>query len=206
MDHVQLGAAHPAETLRGQVLQPAKRAGDRVQSGGLGFGIGDQLRQRMDVERARHQDRIRLLGDESDRLELVHVERHIGMQHRQRDEYRAAGEEQRVAVGRGIRGGARGIQAAGAGLIDHNDFLAPDQRKLLGDKARQCVERAARRRLHDDLDRPAGIIVGVRDRRGSNECYRESDAPQDGSNCAHLGHSARFNRAPGRRRAARARS
>ncbi len=48
----------------------------------------------------------------------------FGAHRRQRDEGRERRHEQRIAVGRGFGGGARGNAAIGAGMIDDDELLS----------------------------------------------------------------------------------
>jgi|RhiMetdeSRZDD1v2_1073273.scaffolds.fasta_scaffold08611_3 hypothetical protein len=94
----------------------------------------------MYAELVRREQRVRLLGDESDGYEFVHVERKVALDLRQDHEYRPACQKQSIAVGWGRRGGARGNKPASAGLVDDDGLLAPCLRQRLSNQSRHHVE------------------------------------------------------------------
>ena len=168
------------------------RAGTVVELARLCFRPGDQLLQRLGAVGGEHRQHRYGLGRQGDRHEVV--ERIVGqalvekLVHHQR---RIDRHEQRVAVGRRLRGRLGADQRVGAGPVLDQDRLAPVLAHLLADDARHDVARAARRERHDDADRPVGIGAGVgpllRDRMARRErgderaqqCKRtiSSDAP-----------------------------
>jgi len=70
------------------------------------------------------------------------------------------GEEQRVAVGIGLRDILRGDGAIGAGLVLDRDRLTERRVHLVGDQPRGEVGRAAGGKGDDEAHRAGRVIVG----------------------------------------------
>ena len=125
-----------------------------------------------------HDEDVRRIRDHRHRREILHrIERQRRIDARADRERTDVGEQQRVAIGRGLGDDLRADVAVGAGLVLDDDRLAPRFRELLADRAREDVRRAARRVRHDDADRLCGIGLRVRRR-----CKRRRHAEQDDGN------------------------
>ena len=98
----------------------------------------------------------------------------------------------RIAVGRGLGRGAGGYDTTAAGLIDRHDLLAPDLAQPIGDHAQRDVDRTARRRIGDDLDRAGRIVLGLRGAaRLAESASNQSDNDLSRGGCMSCSPSAR---------------
>ena len=129
----------------------------------------DQFGDRLRRHRGMHQHDIAARRDQSDRREiLARVVADVGIE-RRIDRQRARGDQQRVAVGRGLGDLARRDGAAGAAAVLDHDGLAEARAHPLGDDARDHVVAAAGRVGHDQRDRVGRIIR----RAGCRRCPPE---------------------------------
>ncbi|MEH2615466.1 hypothetical protein V1285_000412 [Bradyrhizobium sp. AZCC 1620] len=79
-----------------------------------------------------------------------------------REQHRAVGaDEQGVAVGRHFRERLAGNQAAGAGLVFHDEWLAQLGLQPVGNDARRAVDIAACRIGDDQLNLPRRPLLGL---------------------------------------------
>jgi hypothetical protein len=107
---------------------------------------------------------------EADRREIArHLDRQVGGGARRRHEGRERRDEQRVAIGRRAGRQPRRDRAAGARLVNRQRLLAPDLGEPVGDNAQDHVDRAAGRRVGDDLDRTGGEVLRACDDRGCED-------------------------------------
>src|SRR5262249_13725812 len=83
-------------------------------------------------------------------------------------ERRAAegGRGQRVAVGLRLRRFFRADRVAGAGAVVDDHGLAEGRGEIIADEPGDHIHRPARRRRHDDLDRPRRVGPGESCRKG----------------------------------------
>ena len=137
--------------------------------------------QRPHRQRRRHDQDVRRAADHRDRREVL--DRVVGkLAHRRIGAVRAdVADHQRVAVGRGARGGERCDDAAAAALVLDDDRLAEHLAQPLGDGARDEIDAAARLHRRDDLDRLARI---------SGLCKRGHSEPGCGGSAGELEESA----------------
>src|ERR1051325_1472416 len=158
-----------------------------VQSGG--FGPAQQF-----VEIVRRQVRApgeRSSGgvDEPDGDEIpFRVERALGIKRHRRGE-RVLGQQDGVAVGRGL-GGLRGSErAAGAGDVFDNDRLAQRPLHRVLEDARGGVVGAAGRGSDYQRDRAGGIVLGG---GGGDRNKNRDERGKAGTNKVHVGSSVGF--------------
>ncbi|MNV94725.1 hypothetical protein D3C71_1895430 [compost metagenome] len=88
------------------------------------------------------------------------------------------GDQQRVAVCRGLGRHVGADGAACARTVIHHDLLAHAGAHLLGDGARQQVRGAAGRERHDQPDRLGRIRIRVRRRGNQGQARGKADAEQ----------------------------
>ena len=94
-----------------------------------------------------------------------------------REQHRAVGaDEQRVAVGRRLREGLARDQAAGAGLVLDDEWLAQLLLQFVGDDARRAVDIAAGRIGHDQANVSRRIWLGGGRRSGKGREYGDANA------------------------------
>ena len=94
-----------------------------------------------------------------DRSETVHrVIRQLRIQSRVH-RVLVIGEEQRVTVGRRVRGQLAGDHARRARSVVHHDRLLEGFGEMHGERAREDVGRAALRRRRDQADRTGGVVL-----------------------------------------------
>ena len=124
------------------------------------LGVGDELGRGLHRQVLPHQQDLRHVAHEADRLEVVHrvvgqllVEADIG------GERAGVADEERVAVGLGPCGTARADRATGARDVLDQHLLAKLLRQALGHDACQAIRRPAGREGHDGGDGPARIRV-----------------------------------------------
>src|SRR5215475_5500387 len=117
-----------------------------------------------------YDEDIRRKADHPDRREiLVRVIAGIGT-HRGRNRHRRRVTQQDcVPVGCGLCYEPGSDRAAGTAFVFHHDLLAECRRKLVADNSRHHRGTAAGRKWHDQGDRPARIILGIRNTGDAQE-------------------------------------
>ena len=123
----------------------------------MGFGVIDQLAQRLKRRAHRHDQHVGRGCRQDDGVEVLdRIEILVG-----RDgDVHAQGlraEMQRIAIGRGLGGGGGADVAAGARTVPDHHVLAPGLAELLRQDAPERVDGAAGRKRNQDADRPVGI-------------------------------------------------
>jgi electron transfer flavoprotein alpha subunit len=93
--------------------------------------------------------------------------------------------QQRVAVGIGLRDGVRADVAAGAAAVVDDEVVAERLREPVADVAREDVGRAAGREGHDHLDDAARVVVGGRGRGGGGRAEGGERCNQRGGGLSH---------------------
>ena len=109
-------------------------------------------------------------GELADAHKFAHLERQV-LVHHGRDGVAVRGDEQRVAVGRGLRDRRRPGEPR-AIVDDH--LLVPGLAQFLGDGAREPVRYAAGAQVHDDADGLVGIIRVLRRAPPHNDSDRRA--------------------------------
>jgi hypothetical protein len=141
----------------------------------LGLGARDHFEQGIDGALGIGRQNIRRHRKRRDRRKVLGRIVGDGFVQRRIDDKRAAGEEERIAVGLGARDFDGADIGAGAGTILH-DHGPPErllQRRL--QEARQHVGRSGGRKWHDDADRPIGAEL----------CLRRASAHERGGTSEH---------------------
>ncbi len=118
-------ARHGLQQLHGE-MRVGAGAGRRVgQIAGLALGERDELGERARLDRGMHRQHARQRHDDRDRREIAHrVEQHL-LVGQMIDRQRAGGHQQRVAVGRRVRGRLDADHVAGAGTVLDDRTAAP---------------------------------------------------------------------------------
>ena len=158
-------------------------AGRRViQFAGILLCPRDQLRHGAGRKRRRRDQHVRNLHEFRDAHEIV---RRLGLHHAGERALvdRVGGhvaDQQRIAVGRGLRLGVeRNVPRCACTILDH-EGLAERLLELRRELARDDVGRAAGRIRYQQLHRPAGIGLALGDERGrqrGTEEDRQSHEP-----------------------------
>jgi hypothetical protein len=108
------------------------------------------------------------------------LDRHLGVDVRIDTEQRVGAEQQRVAVGLGVRGDVgRDVAVRSGPVVDH-DLLAEPVAERCSDCTRDHVDRAAGRERHNQPDRPVGIGLrgGRTNNGGQDNKRRQNDADE----------------------------
>ena len=181
-----LDAGHLLQHRGAQVVGRAgagRRVGDLA---GIGFGVGDELRQRVRRHRRVHHHRVGHIGEQRDRGEILHaVERHVGDERVVHRVHAHRVEQDRVAVRRRARDRAGADVARAAGAVLDDDRLAHRLMQMQRHDARQNVGRAARRPWHQQRDLAARI--GLRKGRRGGERGKRGERGTAGD----VGHGCR---------------
>jgi hypothetical protein len=96
-------------------------------------------------------------GHDRDRNECLRIETELRIEMLTDHERALRRGKQRVAVGLRLGDNLRAEVLCGAGPVLDNHRLAPFERELVSNDARQSIGRGTRRKRHDDLDHSAGI-------------------------------------------------
>jgi hypothetical protein len=152
------------EHLAGQVAGAAVAARAVVELARVALRVRHQVGDARDAEPVRHlgahHQHVRHLRDAGDRREVAdRVVRQLRVEPGIDRVRRDGAHDDRRAVGRGLGHGVGAEVAAGAGTV-LDDHRAEAVLHLLGERAGDDVERAARRIGHDEAERP-----GLRQRR-----------------------------------------
>ncbi|MNT25793.1 hypothetical protein D3C72_1613360 [compost metagenome] len=123
------------------------------QRGQFGQGVGFQ-------PRVGHHD-VRHFGHDGDQLQVLGGLVVEGLVNAISGVQADRAQQQRVAVGAGVRDELAADVAARAGAVFHDDGLAVELAQVLGQQAALDVRAAARRERDDDAQRTVGI-VGLR--------------------------------------------
>ncbi len=177
-----VGARHRLEELRGQMLRAAgaRRGISELARSGLRerheFLHGRGLHVRVRYQHDRHRAELRDLGE----IARDGVRR-LRQQHRIDGHGVVVGDQQLVAVRRGL-GHVVGPDASGrACLVVHDDRLVPDLAEPLADHAGDDVVAPAGSEGHDEGDRLGGIVLlcdgRVAEACGDHGGGREQRAP-----------------------------
>ena len=153
-----LDAEAAQQQLHRDVRQRAVAGRGIVQLAGIGLGVGDEALEVRERRRRMAHQQLGHFRHHGDRHEiLLGVERQFRLQRRV-DGVVRRGEQQRVAVGRGL-GGRVGCDhaARAAAVLDHERGLQI-VRHPRGDEPRHQIDRAAGRERHDQPDRPLRIF------------------------------------------------
>ena len=152
----QLGAGHGLEHLGREMRRGAGTGRRVVEAGWLRLGVVDELLDVLHRQRRMHHQHQRDRGDLGDRREIL--DRVVGLLLQAGVDREGDGrDQQRVAVRRGLGGGAGADGAAAARAIVDDDGLAPAVGEALRDQPRDRVGGAARDERHHQLDLTAGI-------------------------------------------------
>ena len=151
------------EHFADQMRQYADAAGGKVHLARIGLGIGDQLLHGIRRHRRIDHEDVGAFADQRDRVKACQrIVAGIGMQQRRDDQPAGAGIEQRIAVWRGFGRVLRADRIAGAGAVFDHEAFAQRRLQIVRRDPRNDVDRAARRRRHDDFYGPARIILSLR--------------------------------------------
>ena len=181
---------HRFEQLAGEMAGGAVTLRGEIELARMRFGKRDQLLHGGRLLLRRHRQHQRHGGDERDRHETVRIVGELLVKRLVDGERRRIGEQQRIAVRRGLGRLFGADIAAGAGPVVDDHRLAPFLRQLLRHHAHQRVGRGARRRRHDDLDRPRRIGLRLaqgrkakpdrrRQHKSHDRCHRRRSSRSD---------------------------
>ena len=159
-------------------LRQRTEAEAEVQLAGMLFRVGDELRHGRGRHGRRHHQHLRAHRQHGDADEALHrVEIEIGIE-RGRDDQAGRADQQCIAVRLGGRRNLGADRGAGARPVVDHDGLREPRGKLLGDNARQHVDRRAWRIGHDHLD-GLGRIGWSALRRGACQSEPQESEPQE---------------------------
>ena len=127
---------------RGRIVQLARLGADHV----------DEVLDRIDLERRRHDEADQRVGYAGDRRQLGRIVGQLGVLIRMRGERRGRRVEQRVVV-LGADEGIDGDHGIAARTVLDHDRLLPFRGELVRDQARADVGAAAGAERHDEADR-----------------------------------------------------
>ena len=152
----QIGAGHGLEHLGGEMRRGAGARRRIVDAARLRLGVGDELLEVGHRQRRVHHQHQRDRGQLGDRREIL--DRVVGrLLQAGVDRERDGGDQQGVAVGRGLgHDGGADRAAAARPVVDHGG-LAPVVVHALRDQPRDRVGGAAGDERHDQVDLLAGI-------------------------------------------------
>ena len=139
--------------------------------------------ERIDRQVLLHDDDVRHAAEHGDRHEVLGLVGELLVEALVDRERPGRRDEQRMAVGLGLRREIGADVAAGAGLLLDDDRLAPFRLQLVGGDARQHVVDAAGRERHDELDGLAGKAALRAGRGGSASRAAASTMPGAASRC-----------------------
>jgi hypothetical protein len=163
------------QQLAGEVMRRADSGGAILQLARIGFGIGDQLRHRIDgqIDVDRETDDVRArVGDRREVFDRI--ERRVFVEKDVAGHDRVGADHQRVTVGRCARDVPGGDIAAHTRPVVDDDGLAPGGVEPLGHGAREQIAGRTRRIADHDRDRPRRIIL-CDCRRGSARAMMRTD-------------------------------
>ena len=143
-----------------QQMRRRADAGAVIELARVRLGIGDEFLHRLRRHRRPHHEHVRqqrYRGYRSEHFQRLEIE--LGIK-RGRDRKRSGRpEQQRVAVRLGARRGLGTERGARAGPVLDDHLLSEPAGQLVRDQASHRVDRAARRKRHDHLDQPRGILL-----------------------------------------------
>jgi hypothetical protein len=162
--HVQkLDAGLAFEQLHAEMVRAALADGGEARRIGLArFGKRDELLERPHAERALRQQHVRRRREIDHRRKLAQRVVGQGFEQARIDRHAGVGEQQRIAVGRGLGdgGGPDGVARARPVLDDHRHV--PFVVQLLRQRPRNRIDRAACVERHDDFHRSLGKFGACR--------------------------------------------
>ena len=165
---IELHAGHRAKQRGEQVLAAAVAGRRIVDLAGPRLGVGDQLLQGLHRQRRIDDDDARFATDQRDRREVVdRIESQVRIQGRT-DRIGLRSQQQRVAVGRRLGDELAADRRSRAGLVLDEDRLPETLGQLLRDQAHRAVDRASRRKRHDDAHRPRRVVLRIDATRASD--------------------------------------
>ncbi len=184
----QRHARHLPEQLAGKV-RGAANPGRAIRHARLRSGPLDELRQRPGRHRWVHHQQVRRLGDQRDRLEILHRLVAYVLLHGRPDHMAGRAKQQRVAIV-GLARHVLGRDLPGrAGTVLHHKALPERLRQLRRQQAPHDIGHAAGRECHHDGDGLAGIRVRLGQRgRG---CCQGNQGNQETKGAAAQGGQAR---------------
>ena len=152
-DDRDVDAGFGLEQFGAHVAAGADRRGADIELARLLLGKRDDFGDRLGRKRRMGEQRHRHRGDQADRREiLARVHAELGVEAGVDRERAGMAEQQRVAVGRGARDGARADGAAAAAAVVDDHLLVERVGQLLRHHARHGVDAAAGRIGHHERD------------------------------------------------------
>src|SRR6516165_3323658 len=116
---------------------------------------------------------------------LERIDRHLGVEVRIDCEQRARAQQQRIAVGRCMRGEFAGQVTVRARPVLHHDRLTQARAQWLAECAGNEIGRASRGKRHQQPDRPSGKRLRRRGARKHREDGRKREADKGGQDDLH---------------------
>jgi hypothetical protein len=168
------------EECAGQMPAAAVAARAVVEALGVRLDEAHEIGDRVGLHRRTDDEDVGHVADLGDRHRVAQrLEGHLGVEMRIDRVGRKRPHDDRVPVGRRFRDEIDADIAARPGAVFHDDRLAEQRRHPVGDGSCRHVERAARRKRHDEADRTAGESLRARDARqgsGRTGCGDEKAA------------------------------
>jgi hypothetical protein len=159
-----------------QDLRQRSQPETEIELARIGFRVGDEFRDGRGRDRRRDHQHLRAVRQHGHRHEAPRVVVEVLIEREREDEARRP-DEQRIPVGLGARRHLGSERRAGARPVVDDDALPEASRGLLGDDARQHIDRRSRRVGHDQLDRLDRIALRIGRRRANRKHHCRKSLP-----------------------------